>query len=275
MNKRILILICLFGCYFLDIIVSYNETNASPTNQYLKSPHKKKSPCNISVGWTLWKPYQYLNTSKELTGLDIEFLQAISKELVCEIDFSRDLWFKNMQKLNRGDIHLLVSASKTPERENFAWFSKAYRSHLVTLHVRSKDRASYGAAELKVLFEQHQFKLGVVKGASYDQQLTQLQEDKKYKDLIVPVIEPHQMIEMLATGEIDGYFEDPLIFHHSTTDGEFSNQFESYPIEIKIGDMYFIFSKKSVDYKFVEQFNRIMEKIMLNSSEKFEWFKLD
>lgn len=78
-------------------------------------------------------------------GLDMDLASAILREAGCELvindGFSRsrrDLMFR------MGQADLILAASKTPEREEYARFSLPYRSEVVRLFALQERRGHYG-----------------------------------------------------------------------------------------------------------------------------------
>jgi polar amino acid transport system substrate-binding protein len=47
------------------------------------------SSCILKVGWEPWEPFQYLDSSNHLTGLDVDMIRAIVQNMGCEPRFSR------------------------------------------------------------------------------------------------------------------------------------------------------------------------------------------
>lgn len=230
------------------------------------------APCKLDVGWTDWKPFQYLSDENLTAGLTIELLDLVAKEMQCQFTYHQNDWLTSVQLIESGQLDFICSASIAENRHKFAFFSKPYYRELLVLYVRAKDKRRYGDSSLIELFRNHDFKLGKISGANFDSQLTTLQADPQFKDHFIYVNRSNKLYEMLYSGEIDGYFSDPLIVEASIADSSNNVIIESYPLEIKTASMHFMFSKKRTTSTRLQKFNRALVKVLKINKSKFEWF---
>jgi len=273
--KSFYILLLIFVC---GIVLSIGAAEAEDRAKILDNAVKKtgsakvKKACQFKVGWTEWKPYQYLDDNGKLAGLQVQLLKLIEQEIGCRFEFHKMNWLDSVQAIKSGQLDFIGNASKNEERQKFAIFSDPYRQDLVVLYIRSENKRQYGNLSLADLFTNHQFKLGMVKGSVYAGNLAAIQADNQYQNRILYVDRTESLFDMLVAGEIDGYFEDPLIFDHSLTLDRYSVAVESYPIAIQMGSIHFMFSKKNIDKKLVKRFNQALAKIRIKHRDKFDWF---
>ena len=86
-----------------------------------------------------------------------------------------------------------------------------------------------------------------------------------------------QMLVALNNQQIDGIFEAPFIIDSATIDPGLKSSIQEYPIEIVIGDIYFMFSKQTQTLDFVKKFNQALSRV--KQSQKYlshpYWSKLD
>lgn len=84
---------------------------------------------------------------QQLTESDIdqEWLQAIagSAGFCLQAESRETLVARRLALLESGAVDVLVGASRTPERERFAWFSRAYRDERVLLFVRADQQQQF------------------------------------------------------------------------------------------------------------------------------------
>ncbi|MGL4997085.1 MAG: substrate-binding periplasmic protein, partial [Deefgea sp.] len=77
-------------------------------------------------------------------GLDIELAKAIFKEAGCILQVGAEVPRKRRQYMfSRGEIDVMLAASKTPEREAFSRFTTPYRNESVSLFTTPKKLDKY------------------------------------------------------------------------------------------------------------------------------------
>jgi len=91
-----------------------------------------------------WPPYIYTNAQGQAAGLDIELVQAIFKEAGCTLEIGTEVPRKRRQYMfSKGEIDVMLAASKTPEREAFSYFTSPYRNESVSLFTAPKKLEKY------------------------------------------------------------------------------------------------------------------------------------
>jgi polar amino acid transport system substrate-binding protein len=86
----------------------------------------------------------YSQPSTGPSGLDWELAQAILKEAGCKLELQPELPSARRQRqFEQGQLDLLLSASKTPERRRYARFSIAYRHETVGLFTRASSQRQF------------------------------------------------------------------------------------------------------------------------------------
>jgi polar amino acid transport system substrate-binding protein len=100
--------------------------------------------CELRMALEQWPPYLYSQPSAAPAGLDWELAQAILKEAGCTLKPQAELPTARRQRLfEQGQLDLMLSASKTPERRRYARFSVAYRQETVGLFARAGAQRHY------------------------------------------------------------------------------------------------------------------------------------
>ncbi|QZA77622.1 transporter substrate-binding domain-containing protein [Deefgea tanakiae] len=91
-----------------------------------------------------WPPYIYTDAKNQAAGLDIEIAKAIFKEAGCILEIGAEVPRKRRQYMfSKGEIDVMLAASKTPEREAFSYFSSPYRNESVSLFTSPKKLEKY------------------------------------------------------------------------------------------------------------------------------------
>lgn len=272
MKQVIIFLVCcLFGVGLraetVPLIMTPNQNKAH------KILSETDPNCSFEVGWTSWKPYQYMSRDKKLVGFQIELLHLIEEQMGCHFIFHQKIWSEAVESIKKGNLDFIGNASINTRRSAYAIFSAPYRQDLVVLYVRTNDKEAFNNTSLLRLFQDHKFRLGMVKGAVYDGQLTALQNNANYAEQFVYVKKSELLLDHLVNGKIDGYFEDPLIFDHSLGGHQINDFISVYPVAIKMGTIHFMFSKAKVTQQTVDRFNHALATIRKKYPEKFEWFE--
>lgn len=261
---RLFILLGVFALCANSFAFASNPTSTDPT--------VNMTSCTLDVGWTDWKPFQYLSDKNKAAGLTIDLLDLVAKEMRCQFVYHQNDWFTSVQLIKNGKLDFVGSASVTDKRHEYALFSKPYYKELLVLYVRGDDKSGYGVSSLIKLFEEHNFKLGMISGAQFDSQLTALQTEPQFKTHFIYASSSYKLFEMLNSGIINGYFADPLIMDQLITDSNNATLIESYPLEIKTSSMHFMFSKKRTTSTKLHKFNKALMKVLKTNPSKFEWF---
>ncbi len=127
---------------------------------------------SVTVGWYHWDPYQYLDITGRLTGLDYALINEIFNASDIEVNYdegAQDSWDKNQSDVLEHKKDAAAGAFKTAIRSEQYLISQPYRYEWNSLYVRNLD-ASYFAVTsvselVKLIDDGH--KLGVIKGYNY------------------------------------------------------------------------------------------------------------
>jgi polar amino acid transport system substrate-binding protein len=80
-----------------------------------------------------WPPYFYLGDMGAAVGGDIELMQAIFKEAGCTLEIGEEVPRKRrLAMFMAGELDMIPGSSDTPERREYAWFSRPYRNETVS-----------------------------------------------------------------------------------------------------------------------------------------------
>lgn len=103
--------------------------------------------CRLRVGWEEWYPLIH-ERDGQLAGSEFVLLSTLAKQANCQLEFIELPWIRALKSLQNGDIDLLYGASKTPEREAFAQFSRPYRVEQMLLLTHREGPAQPGPISL-------------------------------------------------------------------------------------------------------------------------------
>lgn len=221
--------------------------------------------CALVMGWDPWEPYQFANVNGQVTGLDVELVQAIVNHAGCRVTFHQDNWSSLLDDLQAGNIDLLAGATRTESREEFAWFTDAYRDESFVLYVRFADREKYPEESLQALLE-HEKKIGVTLDYVYGDEVSALQDDPEFAGFFVGAPVSELNYAKLADMEIDGFLEDPFVASAILRRKGLGQQVVAHNIEIHTGEVHLMLSKASVDQSMIDRLNDSLVELKNNGA---------
>lgn len=234
----------------------------------------------LTVGWDPWYPYEYLKIKElpsTLTGIEIELLKLFAQHAGYRLKFVSQPWHKTLEDIKEGKIDLSIGATYSKERAQFAYFSKSYRDEEDSLYILKSKNKQYPFKTIDEFVEyikHHPFKLGVIKGNIYpNSTLNQfIKENEKSLSLIQSETDV-QNAELLLDDEIDGFIGDRISASTAIWEtGRMDEVVERY-FNLKT-PIHYIFSKKSVTEKVVNDFNKVIDKIKGDAVYRniFSWY---
>ena len=90
----------------------------------------------IKFGYDDQPPYQFKGNNQRPSGLDIDIITAVLKEMNCSYNLRKISWKAHITRLKKGKYHLAGGASKNEERKKFADFSDTYRKESAIMLVQ-------------------------------------------------------------------------------------------------------------------------------------------
>ena len=213
----------------------------------------------ISLGWEDWQPYQYKDESGTVTGLDIELVQTIFANINYQLRLIELPWKRHLESVKAGRIDLAASASKAPEREEYALFSAPYRTESAVMYIRKADVDKYTFDSLKDIIGTD-FTLAVTRGYYYGEEFASLMKNPEFKKHIQEVNDNQLAQRQLARNRVDGFLEDPIAATVELRNEGLQDQI-SVLMPIYSDDIYVMFSKKSTSPELVETFNKSLTEL--------------
>ncbi|MBL0941503.1 MAG: TRIC cation channel family protein [Alphaproteobacteria bacterium] len=170
----------------------------------------------IKTGWYPFEPYMSLEKSHGidvLTGLDIKMLEAVLKHIQYTPEFSFVPWKQFLEDVKSGKRQMASSATKTKEREQWAYFSDPWRWEENALYVRYGSNFKFkNVADFIKKIKDTGFVLGVMDGFVYASDLiNDFIHDPRYAHQIVKGKFDSDSLNNLLSGKVDGFITDRLV----------------------------------------------------------------
>lgn len=224
-----------------------------------------QSDCQLSIGFDIWEPYQFIDIGDQVRGLDIEIAQATAALMGCELEFQQSTWVDLLYDMQSGDVDLLMGASKTDERETYAYFSQGYREEHFVLFVRSEDQRQFADMNLTDILE-NDTSIGIVDSYYYGDEFQEYyiqqgdDESGNGAEFVSAMMGEFNLVRLLDH-DIDGFLEDRVVGHSLIRRKGLSEYIAPADIEVSSSSVYVMFSKESTDEALVEAFNQALDEL--------------
>lgn len=224
--------------------------------------------CQLRSVWEPYPPYQYKDENGKIRGLDIELLQAVAAAANCEVSFQHLPWKRALALLSKGLLDVGSGASKTLERSQYAHFSPSYRDEAMSIYVQRNPDQSFEFNSLAQLANSNA-QVGIVIGYSYGSEFTQLRERRAFKGNVSEVLSDSLNISKLMAGRVNAILIEQFGGAQLIDQvHEIHLQLKRHPLRVKTGDIYFLFSKKSISKERLAQFNQALKQIKSSGQYK-------
>ena len=234
------------------------EQVSSKTEPSIKPmPLVSDSNCMLKMGFDVWEPYQFKNVDNTVQGLDIELITAVTDAMSCKVEFVQGTWVELLDSLQNGEVDLLLGASKTKSREEFAYFSEPYRSEEYMLYIRADDAIRAGYSDVQEFIDKGST-IGLVGDYYYGDNISDMLDDAATADQFKFAIMGELNIARLLDMDIDGFLEDSFVGASMLRRKNLGEYIKAHDFTINTGDIYVMFSQKSVTEEQVLTFNQAL-----------------
>ena len=180
--------------------------SAFPTSVSASSGNSRK----LRAGFFAFDGYHIQSEDGRRSGYGYDFLQMLSKYGNWTYDYVGydKSWAEMQEMLENGEIDILTSAQKTPEREKkFAFSDKAIGTSAAILTVKSGD-TRYTIGDYKTY---NGMRIGLLKSSSRNEKLAKFASEKGFSYIPVYYNTVDEMTEDLQSGiRIDAIFSSNL-----------------------------------------------------------------
>jgi polar amino acid transport system substrate-binding protein len=209
-------------------------------------PVRAAEPCSLRVAWEPYGDYTFRGDDGEPSGIDIEVMRVVGKELDCAVEFPELPWARILIELEQGQIDATTSAARTPERDTFAYFSTPYREANVAIYVRRGEVPRHPLARFEDLVGA-QFRLGVIKGYHYGDLVAEVLADPGMAQWVDRSPDYATSIRKLVHGRIDGYLaEDVGVLETEAEALGLLDRLERHPVKVPGEPLHVMMSRAGV-----------------------------
>jgi polar amino acid transport system substrate-binding protein len=257
-----------FSCLANDeeIIQRQNEEEKKYIDKCLEDLTKNA----LIVGWNDFTPYQYQiikSSKKQLVGLDIAIIKYLSKKIGYNLEFHKNEWSIQQNKMTEGTQDIILGATYNNARAQDSYFSLPYRNEENSLFLNENNNSISdfeNIAELLTQIRSKNFKIGSIKENIYQNLLIQNFLENN-QDIVKNYNNVAECIIALEKGQIDGFITERIFgayaLMHNTYNFKEILIPQSTPIHI-------MFSKKTVPVKIVQKFNQEIKNFIATDAYK-------
>jgi len=214
--------------------------------------------CSLVLGFDAWEPYQYVDVGGRVAGLDIELISGVVENIGCELTYKQGAWVDLLADLEKGDVDILLGASKTEARQQFALFSDPYRVEEFSLYIRKNDQAQVEHESLSE-FVANGGTIGIVADYLYGEEVSNLLDDPDTSGLFKNAIMGEINVARLLDEDIAGFLEDSFVGASLLRRKALSELIVAQGITIQTGNAYVMFSREGFSQQQLVLFNEELQ----------------
>lgn len=217
--------------------------------------------CELRAGFDAWEPYHYLGQGQQPQGLDIDILQTLATELNCQLKLEQDTWAALLRRLQNGELDILPGASKSSERERYAWFSRPYRQEQFVIYQRQESELNFPNLAA-MLAAGH--KIGLVSGYFYGQEVDELLGEMPEAFISAQLSELN--MARLLDEEISALLEDSMVATAILRRKGLDRYISAGSLRLPESEVYLMLSKSSIGEQQLQQINAALDKMQQDGS---------
>lgn len=225
--------------------------------------------CEMKFRVQAYPPFAMQDSHGEWYGLDLDYANALVKQLNCDIKILDAPWGRGLEMLKTGDIDFMVNVTKNPEREKHFHFVGPQR--IESIYLLSKKGAFEPIdnwAKLAVAKGNFMRQIGSYFGEEFEQSMG---KGSRFGRQLVELPNNQIRLALLEKGRVVGFFTDEIYADYMRSKMQKSDELFKHPLVIHSNQVYYAFSKKSVDDKQIKHIRKAFE--VLAQSQSFQRLK--
>lgn len=219
--------------------------------------------CELTMRIYSFAPLAMQNEQKQWVGTDVDYGNALAKQLGCGLRLVEAPWARGMEMLKAGKIDFMVNVTRTKAREAFLHFVGPQRTEVVRL-VSQKGRMPLVTSWAQmstldaVLMRQ--------RGSKFGPQLEQLLKDNKIlSSKMLDVVSNDVRISLIERQRVDGILVDELFVDYYNSNKP-RIELEKHPLMLSTIPVYFAFSKANTSPERIREIREAFDKLVVSKS---------
>ena len=218
--------------------------------------------CELNMRVSNFAPLSYQTADKTWAGLDVELAAALAEQIGCELRFTDIPWKRALLSLLQGEVDLMANLSKTTERSSYLYFVGPERDETIVIAVPSAFNATISRLDdIKHI----DGRIGIQSGSFYGREFeSKFRDDVMFAAKFDALSDDAGNLKKLHRKRIVGFFADYYQISDKIRHSPEHKQLKIHPFIVNSDQVYFGFSKKSVEVSIVQK----AEAAMLNEELK-------
>ena len=211
------------------------------------APLSAKAECSksFSLGMLAFPPYIDFDTSGTAHGLDVDILKGAMDLAGCTFTLHEVPFKRALRDVKLGDLDGMPSVSRTAEREEGTYFTKAMRREVVGGFVRNSDTKASAVQSLEALVASD-LKVGVVLGGWYGANFDDaLEHNPAFHARVQASGDFLTLFRWLNAGIVDVAIVDILSGYHVSKKAGLEAQIKPLPFRINVNDLHLMLSRET------------------------------
>ena len=201
--------------------------------------------CQLTLRVYQFPPFAMKDKQGDWDGSDLRFARALGAQAGCVLNLLEASWARSIDMLKTGGIDMMVSVTKSAEREKFFHYIGPMR--IETIRLVSKQGKLPEVTEWQQLETMDAILMrqrGSYFGPRFDQMLL---KNPTLRAKMFELTSNDVRLDLIYRGRVAGVFVDEAYISYL---GQFNPQVRAlkvHPLPINQGPVYYAFSKASVD----------------------------
>lgn len=233
----------------------------------------------LTAGWYHWAPYQYIDESGKLTGLDVALVRAIFNSQGFEVNYvmgDADTWEKNQKDVLEGTKDIAAGAFDSEFRQANYHVSEPYRFEWNSLYVRREALADFDVSSIDRLIDlliEKRLRLGVIGGYTYTtpELNTYIAEQvKSASGLVVAAATEEENFNNIVNEEVDIVVSDRLVGARIVWSKNLGGTLSEHPVKLTAKPIHLLIHrskdpvKNAANLKLLDAFNQGTQQLTVN-----------
>ncbi|MFT4928145.1 MAG: polar amino acid transport system substrate-binding protein [Phenylobacterium sp.] len=231
----------------------------------LATPASVPAPkCKLVVRFELYPPQAFFDENQQWQGMDVDFAKALLNQAGCEYQFVKTPWGRGMAMLEKGEIDMMLSVSKYPEREKFAWFIGPQRQESIVLVSSASNPIT-----ADILYQPRRWgePVAIQQGAYYgDKFAMMMANDTRLNNHFIVIPDNNTKLTLLNKGRVRGVLDENWNIHYQIKHNPMFNDIKVHSVEVHRNPVYFALSRASVTPQLVAKLNKALAVLQSNGT---------
>lgn len=210
--------------------------------------------CELTIRYERFGEVKSRAEHADLHGLDVDFAKTLLAQTDCSYRFVELPWARALGGLKAGLIDLMLSVSKTTEREKYYYFLGPQRKETIVLAMNQDNVHSINSLEDLLNLPAP---VAVHRGAFYGDEFEKIL--KQYPERFITVVDNNTKLDLLARKKISGFLEEKGNLAYQK---QYNPSFSHIYIDdfvVNSTDVFYAFSKRTISETQFQQFEGIFK----------------